>query len=134
MVEDHAVAHCDEKGGILRVVGIAFDVTSRRQAEEALQLSGLRFQTALQAVSDLVWTNSPSGEMEGLQPMWGAFTGQSYDDYQGYGWSKAIHPEDAQPTIGAWKQAVAERRLFVFEHRVRRRDGFGASARFAPFR
>ncbi len=34
-----------------------------------------------------------------------------------------MHPEDAQPTIDAWMQAVAEKRLFEFEHRIRRRDG-----------
>jgi PAS domain S-box-containing protein len=61
--------------------------------------------------------------MEGEQLGWGNFTGQTYDEYQGYGWSQAVHPEDAQPTIDAWTQAVAEARTFVFEHRVRRRDG-----------
>jgi PAS fold len=48
---------------------------------------------------------------------------QSRDDYQGYGWSAAVHPDDAQPTIDAWNAAVAERRMFLFEHRVRRRGG-----------
>jgi PAS domain S-box-containing protein len=61
--------------------------------------------------------------MEGEQPAWAALTGQSYDDYQGYGWSKAVHPDDAEPTVEAWNEAVAARRTFVFEHRVRCRDG-----------
>ena len=61
--------------------------------------------------------------MEGEQRGWGDFTGQSPEEYQGLGWAKAVHPEDAQPTIAEWNRAVAERRLFVFEHRVRRHDG-----------
>jgi PAS domain S-box-containing protein len=61
--------------------------------------------------------------MEGEQPGWAALTGQAYAEYQGYGWSNAVHPEDAQPTIKAWEEAVQERKNFVFEHRVRRRDG-----------
>jgi len=36
---------------------------------------------------------------------------------------KAVHPQDAQPTIDAWNLAVAEMRPFRFEHRVRRHDG-----------
>jgi PAS domain S-box-containing protein len=82
-----------------------------------------RFQTLVRLTSQVIWTNSPEGRMEGAQPGWSAFTGQSFDDYQGFGWSFAVHPEDAQPTIDAWQRCVADRRAFVFEHRVRRHDG-----------
>lgn len=122
-VEDHALIHRDEAGEISRIIGIAIDVTVREQVQEELRQNRERFQTAVRAVSDLVWTNNAKGEMEGDQPGWGGFTGQSYEEYQGYGWAKAVHPEDAQPTIDAWNQAVAERKMFVFEHRVRRHDG-----------
>lgn len=61
--------------------------------------------------------------MRGEQSNWSAFTGQRREDYQGWGWSKAVHPDDAQPTIDAWNHAVSEKRTFEFEHRVRRHDG-----------
>ena len=61
--------------------------------------------------------------MVGTQAGWAQLTGQTPEDYQGYGWSNAVHPDDAQPTIVAWEAAVAEKRPFVFEHRVRRHDG-----------
>ena len=61
--------------------------------------------------------------MEGVQPGWAALTGQSYEEYQGYGWSKVVHPDDAQPTLAAWQQAVQERRTFLFEHRIRQHNG-----------
>jgi two-component system CheB/CheR fusion protein len=82
-----------------------------------------RFQCLVRLTSQVIWTNSPEGRMEGPQPAWSAFTGQSYDDYQGFGWSAAVHPEDAEPTIAEWNQAVLGRRPFLFEHRVRRHDG-----------
>ena len=99
------------------------DVTERKRAEDSLRESDDRYRAAIEAVSDLIWTNSVDGLMEGEQQGWGDFTGQSHDEYQGYGWSKAVHPEDAQPTIDEWNRAVAEKRIFVFEHRVHRRDG-----------
>ena len=34
-----------------------------------------------------------------------------------------MHPDDAGPTIDAWNETVAEKRTFVFEHRVRLADG-----------
>ena len=96
---------------------------TRQKNERALQESEERFRAAVGAVSDIIWTNNAEGEMKGDQPTWGAFTGQRQQDYQGYGWSKAVHPEDSQATIEAWNLAVAEKRTFEFEHRVRRHDG-----------
>ena len=90
---------------------------------ERLRESEQRFRAAVEAIEGILWTNNAAGEMAGEQPAWAALTGQTYDDYQGFGWSKAVHPDDAKPTIDAWQAAVAERRTFVFEHRVRRRDG-----------
>lgn len=110
------------------------DLTERKRAKDALQQSEARFRAAVLAVSDIIWTNSPTGQMEGEQADWTAFTGQTYDQYRGYGWANAVHPEDAQPTIDAWDAAVAARRLFVFEHRIRRYDGVWRhfSIRVAP--
>ena len=82
-----------------------------------------RFRAAVQAVEGVVWTNDPNGAMQGDQPGWAALTGQSPDEYHGYGWAAAVHPDDAGPTIAAWNEAVAARTTFVFEHRVRRHDG-----------
>jgi PAS domain S-box-containing protein len=94
-----------------------------RMDKERLRQSEQRFRAAVEAMDGILWTNNAAGEMEGEQPVWAALTGQTYDDYQGFGWSKAVHPDDAKPTIDAWKAAVIERRTFIFEHRVRRRDG-----------
>jgi PAS domain S-box-containing protein len=82
-----------------------------------------RFQTLVRITSQVIWTTNPQGRIEGAQPGLSAFTGQSFDDYQGFGWSAALHPEDAQPTIDEWSRCIADRRPFLFEHRVRRHDG-----------
>ncbi|TPG53841.1 PAS domain S-box protein [Roseomonas nepalensis] len=112
-----------------RLLSVARDVTETRRAEIALRESETRFRAAVEAVSGIVWTNNAVGQMEGEQPAWAALTGQTRAEYEGYGWSRAVHPEDAQPTIDAWEAALAARSLFVFEHRVRCRDG--AWRRFA---
>ncbi|MCC5611292.1 PAS domain-containing protein [Nostoc sp. CHAB 5834] len=89
----------------------------------ALQQSQERFQAAIEAVEGILWTNDATGQMVGIQPGWTALTGQTQDQYQGYGWAAAVHPDDRQATIRAWQQAVTERRLFLFEHRLRLVDG-----------
>lgn len=112
----------DDAGRPVRMVGLNFDITDRRSGEDALARSEGRFRAAVQAVSGIVWTINAAGEMEGEQPGWAALTGQRLEDYQGHGWARAVHPEDAGPTIAAWKAALAARRPLEFEHRVCRAD------------
>ncbi|MET3762311.1 PAS domain S-box-containing protein [Sphingomonas sp. UYEF23] len=78
---------------------------------------------AIDAVQGILWTNDANGEMDGEQPGWTALTGQSPIEYRGFGWTKAVHPDDIEPTIAAWRDAVLHKRTFVFEHRLRRFDG-----------
>ena len=93
----------------------------RVQAE--LRLSEERFRAAVQAVRGVLWTNDAGGRMVGEQPGWAAITGQSRAEYEGHGWANAVHPDDMGPTVEAWEQTVREKRMFVFEHRLRSRDG-----------
>ena len=113
----------DDKGLLKGFVKVFQDRTQEWFAEQSVHASEKRFRAAIQANIALLWTNNSAGEMEGEQAGWGAFTGQTQDEYQGYGWAKAVHPDDAQPTIDGWHKAVAERNTFQFEHRVRRHDG-----------
>jgi two-component system CheB/CheR fusion protein len=136
----------DTHGQIVAVSKIARDITGARPTDsvaapadrkdatalaqrslnekiDELVRSQHRFECLVRLTSQVIWTNSPEGRMEGPQPAWAAFTGQSYDDYQGFGWSAAVHPSDRLPTIDEWNRAVMGRRPFHFEHRVRRNDG-----------
>jgi PAS domain S-box-containing protein len=99
------------------------DITGRKRAEEALRRSEERYRSLIGTTAQIVWTNTPEGEMEGSNAAWGGYTGQTEEEYQGFGWARAVHPEDAQPTVDAWRAAVAARATFLFEHRLRRHDG-----------
>lgn len=101
----------------------AREVSDQHFAEERLQQSEQRFRAAVDAIQGVLWTNNAQGEMVGEQNKWSELTGQPFDQYQGYGWANAVHPDDAQPTIDAWQTAVRNQTPFIFEHRVRRHDG-----------
>ena len=105
---------------------LARERAARAEAEAArgaLEKSEQRYRALGEAAGQYIWTNSPEGRMEGEQAGWTKLTGQTREQYEGFGWAAAVHPQDAQPTIEAWNRAVAERRMFVFEHRVRCSDG-----------
>ncbi|HPH90505.1 MAG TPA: chemotaxis protein CheB [Ferruginibacter sp.] len=99
------------------------DFTERKKAQQLIIDSEKRFEAAVAAVQGVVWTNNSKGEMEGEQKSWAALTGQKMEEYQGYGWTKAVHPDDVQGTIEAWQKAIKESSPLIFEHRVKLRNG-----------
>ena len=110
-------------GQPVKLLAASRDVTEKIRSENALVASGARFRAAVEAVVGIVWTNNALGEMTGEQPGWSALTGQTRAEYEGFGWAQAVHPDDVQPTLEAWNAAVAAKRLFQFEHRLRSKDG-----------
>jgi PAS domain S-box-containing protein len=113
----------NSEGVIIGVIVLCTDVTQqvigKRKSEESEQ----RFQAAIEAVQGVLWTNSPKGEMESEQISWSSLTGQTYEEYQGFGWANSVHPEDKDATIEAWNLAVKNSSIFIFEHRLKTRDG-----------
>ena len=99
------------------------DYTERKKAQQEVIDSEERCGTALAAVQGIVWTCNSKGELEGEQKSWAKLTGQLLEEYQGYGWTNAIHPDDVQPTLTAWKKCVNDLTHFTFEHRVRLTNG-----------
>ena len=113
----------EDDNTISGVILVAIEVTEQIEARKKIKESEERFQAAVDAVEGIVWTNNAKGEMEGYQLGWSSLTGQRYEAYQGFGWADAIHPDDVQPTLDAWNKAVRDRKNFVFEHRVKYKNG-----------
>ena len=86
-----------------------------------LSASEARFRAAVQAVEGVMWTNDAEGRMAGAQPGWAALTGQTEAEYQGYGWSNAVHPTTRRQLLWHGRKPSSERRTFVFEHRLWRK-------------
>lgn len=74
-------------------------------------------------IAKAIWESAPDGLIEVDSPSWQSYTGQSYDDWKGYGWLTAIHPEDRLTTVQKWRNTVQDQRAIDAEYRLRRRDG-----------
>jgi len=81
-------------------------------------------------------TNSGLGIVREDMAVWCAYTGQSAEEAQGWGWLEVIHPDDRQRVARAWSQAVATKSLYELEYRLRRSDGVyrSFSVRAVPIR
>jgi PAS domain S-box-containing protein len=112
-----------------RVVGRSPIVAAQKRTDPRL-----RAQAA--TVGVVSWSCPPSGLHVEPQPDWVAFTGMSAEETRGYGWTKAVHPEDFAAWATAWREGVRRGEPFGSEHRVRRHDGEWRwmSARALPVR
>jgi PAS domain S-box-containing protein len=86
-VVDRGYVARDAAGRAVRMIGAMEDVTARHEVEE-------RFRALVEATDQYIWTNDPEGRMTRDQPGWARLTGQAPDEYAGYGWADAVHPDD----------------------------------------
>jgi PAS domain S-box-containing protein len=117
----HAIK--DDEGNILEVILMHEDITERVAAEQALRLREERFRSLVMATSQTVWTTTPDGRVLEDSPSWRAFTGQTYDEWKGFGWTEALHPDDRDATQALWFACVASRTVFETKYRMRGPDG-----------
>jgi PAS domain S-box-containing protein len=71
----------------------------------------------------MVWLAGPDGHRTYVNPRWLDLTGRRLDDELGAGWLAAVHPDDREPTRALVSGALAGRRAFTTEYRLRRGDG-----------
>ncbi|MHC0062505.1 PAS domain S-box protein [Nostoc sp. UIC 10890] len=89
----------------------------------ALRDSEARYRSLAEASASIVWRAAPWGNVIDDIPTWQAFTGQSPEQYKGWGWVEALHPEDRSSMVEIWQQVFPTRSVAVAEYRVLRHDG-----------
>ena len=99
------------------------EITKRKKAEEAVRKSEERYRSYLEATGELGWTTNAEGEVVEDISTWRNFTGQTFEEIKGSGWTKALHPDDLENTLRVWKKAVKQKIRYEVEYRVRRHDG-----------
>jgi PAS domain S-box-containing protein len=98
------------------------NVCDQQHVEATLRLSDARFRSLVAALTQIVWTTDAAGMVAGDLPAWREFTGQAMAQLVGDGWMDAVHPDDRATVMTAYKQALADRRSFDVECRIRRHD------------
>lgn len=101
----------------------AVDITDRKKTEMALQASEERYRTLVMTSAQLIWSTDAEGNVIEPQPTWQAFTGQADDDVMGWGWIRAVHPDDNAYVRRNWLMALESKSPATFECRLRRHDG-----------
>jgi PAS domain S-box-containing protein len=82
-----------------------------------------RFRALLLVPNVLVWVMSSRGLFEEEQPSMQGFTGLSFDEFRGSGWTRALHPDDYDRVVGEWNEYQRARIPAEIHYRMRRHDG-----------
>jgi formate hydrogenlyase transcriptional activator len=77
----------------------------------------------LDAIPELIWTADPSGNADFLNRQWCEYTGLPLTETLGFGWQRAIWPEDLPKVTEYWRSISVLGGPREIEARIRRRDG-----------
>jgi PAS domain S-box-containing protein len=97
-----------------------------RDREEALreaEAARERFRFLAESMPQKIFTATPSGDVDYFNRQWMEFTGLTFNDIKGWGWTRFIHPDCLEDNLLSWRRSVETGEPFRFEHRVRRADG-----------
>ncbi|HMK25984.1 MAG TPA: PAS domain S-box protein, partial [Chitinophagaceae bacterium] len=113
----------DLKGSVINVLGIARDITERKDAEEELRRSEDNLRLVIDKIPVMVFTSLPDGSIDFVNQQWLQYMGLSLEDVKDWAWESTIHPEDRQKSIDHWRSTMATGQPSENELRVRRADG-----------
>ena len=99
------------------------DIEDRKRAEEALRTSERNLSLTLNTIPALTWSARTDGSADSFNHYYLDYIGLTHDQAQGWGWAKAIHPEDMNRLNDAWQFMMKEDRGGECEARLRRFDG-----------
>jgi PAS domain S-box-containing protein len=90
---------------------------------ELLQECEERFRRLADNTPTMAWLSGPDGHRTFFNRAWLDYTGRSQVETVGRGWLESVHPEDRDSYLNAYIAALAARKEFRVEYRLRRADG-----------
>jgi PAS domain S-box-containing protein len=119
-----AVPYRDERGEIVKWIGITTDIEDQKRAEAAARENAAAFRAFAESIPDMAWIAGADGALEWFNNRWYDFTGISRDTSLGEGWLSATHPQNRADVLEKWTHAMATGEPYEAEILVRDSDGF----------
>lgn len=121
-VESYGRYYYDDNGKPLRMAGTVIDITERKQAQQALKSSELRYSTLAQISPVGIYRCDIEANLLYVNQRWCEITGYSFDWVIDRGWRAIIHPEDKARVEAKVKRTLEQAIPFECEFRFQRLD------------
>lgn len=110
----------NEAGQPVSMLGTVQDITDRKRAEESLRASEERYRLFMESAPQTVWRTDLEGNVLDCNRHWSNYTGQTPEEAQGSGWSKAVHPDDLARVAEQVRDDLLRGEAYQCEQRLRR--------------
>ena len=96
------------------------DVIGLNQIEASVRESEERFRSLAAALPQLIWSSTPDGRLEYVNPLWRTYAGWSGDQVPpGDPWRTLLHPEDQDAYLQRWAAALRSGETFETQSRLK---------------
>ncbi|HKY31968.1 MAG TPA: response regulator [Candidatus Polarisedimenticolia bacterium] len=110
------------QGGVSGVFILVSDMT-RERIGEAPSEAGEPSRAVADAAPIMLWMTDTEGACTYVNQHWLDFTGRTLGQTLGSGWADDLHPEDRPKVRAAGMGAIASRKAFQIDYRIRQADG-----------
>ncbi|MFL5338812.1 MAG: response regulator, partial [Gemmataceae bacterium] len=113
----------DAHGKPFRMSGSLSDISERKEADEALRESELRFRDLLENAHDLIQSLNPDGSIQYVNPAWLRATGYTADEVRRLNIFDILHPDSRVHCQGLFRRVLAGENVGTIEVKVVTKDG-----------
>jgi two-component system, cell cycle sensor histidine kinase and response regulator CckA len=103
--------------------GILFDVTARKQAEDAMHQSEERYRALVETAPDVVYIISSEGIFISLNPAFETITGWARAEWLGKPFAPLLHQDDLSLAVEMFQRVLRGEKPPPYELRIRSRSG-----------
>ena len=88
-----------------------------------VQRESRRLRDVIETIPAYVWSALPDGFVDFVNRRWLEFSGFSFAQALGWGWTDSVHPEDRARLVDEWRGAISSGQPMEAEARMRGADG-----------
>jgi diguanylate cyclase (GGDEF)-like protein/PAS domain S-box-containing protein len=105
---------------------VSVDRSKLKQAEESLRESEEQYRVLVANIPEVVWKTDAKGNVIFVSPQVETILGYSAEEFREQGdslWFNAVHPDDKERVVRAFKSLIQEGTAYDIECRARRKNG-----------
>lgn len=122
-IEEQCEIQKDQNDNPVKVICTAQDVTERKEIELGLKKSELLYRSLASNAPVAIFTTNDAGECNYVNEQWIKYTGLKFEEAMGFGFAKAIHPDDRNRVLSEWQEATTSESDFKTKFRFQNQEG-----------